>query len=82
MEHNTSKPLPPAGYRRRILLAVTGLSPQVVTETLFALTVERETSFSDALGEPLAKPYLIVGQGHRPETRIVLTLLPDAIHYA
>lgn len=27
----------PAGYPRRILLAVTGLSPQIVTETLYAL---------------------------------------------
>jgi len=29
---------PPHDYPRRILLAVTGLSPQVVTETLYALT--------------------------------------------
>lgn len=28
---------PPADYPRRILLAVTGLSPQIVTETLYAL---------------------------------------------
>jgi CRISPR-associated protein (TIGR02584 family) len=31
----------PAAYPRRILLAVTGLSPQIVTETLYALAVER-----------------------------------------
>jgi CRISPR-associated protein (TIGR02584 family) len=31
----------PASYPRRILLAVTGLSPQIVTETLYALAVER-----------------------------------------
>lgn len=31
----------PAKLRRRILLAVTGLSPQVVTETLYALAMER-----------------------------------------
>jgi CRISPR-associated protein (TIGR02584 family) len=30
----------PAAYPRRILLAVTGLSPQIVTETLYALAVE------------------------------------------
>lgn len=30
----------PADYPRRILLAVTGLTPQVVTETLYALAVE------------------------------------------
>jgi CRISPR-associated protein (TIGR02584 family) len=31
----------PASYPRRILLAVTGLSPQIVTETLYALAVAR-----------------------------------------
>src|SRR5207245_102311 len=30
----------PASYPRRILLAVTGLTPQIVTETLYALAVE------------------------------------------
>lgn len=35
----------PVQYPRRILLAVTGLSPQVVTETLYALAVRRETPF-------------------------------------
>ncbi len=35
----------PAHYRRRILLAVTGLSPQIVTETLYALAVTREPAF-------------------------------------
>jgi CRISPR-associated protein (TIGR02584 family) len=30
----------PAGYPRRILLAVTGLTPQIVTETLYALAVK------------------------------------------
>jgi CRISPR-associated protein (TIGR02584 family) len=35
----------PTRYHRRILLAVTGLSPQVVTETLFALCVERKPPF-------------------------------------
>src|SRR3990172_2018906 len=33
-------PRVPSSYPRRILLAVTGLSPQVVTETLYALAVE------------------------------------------
>ena len=32
-------PLRPGTYPRRILLAVTGLSPQVITETLYALAV-------------------------------------------
>jgi CRISPR-associated protein (TIGR02584 family) len=31
----------PSEYSRRVLLAVTGLSPQVVTETLYALAVQR-----------------------------------------
>jgi CRISPR-associated protein (TIGR02584 family) len=31
----------PETYARRVLLAVTGLSPQIVTETLFALAVKR-----------------------------------------
>ena len=35
----------PATYPRRILLAVTGLSPQIVTETLHALAVGRENPF-------------------------------------
>ena len=30
----------PAAYPRRILLAVTGLTPQIVTETLYALAVD------------------------------------------
>lgn len=37
--------LQPEKYPRRILLAVTGGSPQVVTETLYALAVEREPAF-------------------------------------
>ncbi|MCX7627456.1 MAG: CRISPR-associated ring nuclease Csm6 [Methylophilaceae bacterium] len=36
----------PQSYPRRILLAVTGLSPQVVTETLYALTVAQTPPFS------------------------------------
>jgi len=35
----------PASYPRRILLAVTGLSPQIVTETLHALAVGNDTPF-------------------------------------
>ena len=36
---------PPHEYPRRILVAVTGLSPQVVTETLYALAVEANPAF-------------------------------------
>jgi CRISPR-associated protein (TIGR02584 family) len=35
----------PSSFPRRILLAVTGLSPQVVTETIYALTSQREPAF-------------------------------------
>ena len=35
----------PESYRRRILLCVAGLSPQIVTETLYALTVIGEPRF-------------------------------------
>ncbi|MFN3920408.1 MAG: CRISPR-associated ring nuclease Csm6 [Methylohalobius sp.] len=35
----------PETYPRRILLAVTGLSPQVVTETLYALAIKRTPRF-------------------------------------
>lgn len=35
----------PHEFPRRVLLAVTGLSPQIVTETVFALAVERRPAF-------------------------------------
>ncbi len=35
----------PESYPRRILVAVTGLSPQIVTETLYALAVEKNPPF-------------------------------------
>jgi CRISPR-associated protein (TIGR02584 family) len=35
----------PEAYPRRVLLAVTGLTPQVVTETLYALAVARKPAF-------------------------------------
>ena len=35
----------PETYPRRVLLAVTGLSPQIVTETLYALAVERKPAW-------------------------------------
>lgn len=38
-------PALPHTYPRRILLAVTGLSPQVATETLYALAVKKELPF-------------------------------------
>ncbi len=38
-------PLAPHQHPRRILLAVTGLSPQIVTETLYALAVAQSPAF-------------------------------------
>src|SRR5688572_9984957 len=35
----------PHSFSRRVLLAVTGLSPQVVTETLYALTQDVKPAF-------------------------------------
>lgn len=35
----------PQDYSRRLLVAVTGLTPQIVTETLYALAVDQETRF-------------------------------------
>jgi CRISPR-associated protein (TIGR02584 family) len=35
----------PESYPRRILLAVTGLSPQILTETLYALAVKRKPAW-------------------------------------
>jgi len=37
---NNPDPSRPSSYPRRVLLAVTGLSPQIVTETLYALAVK------------------------------------------
>ena len=38
-------PVAPEDYPRRLLVSVTGLSPQVVTETLYALVVKRRPAF-------------------------------------
>ena len=35
----------PHEYKKRILLAVSGLSPQILTETLYGLTIASETPF-------------------------------------
>ncbi len=45
MNSATMNPQMPSSYPRRILLAVTGLSPQVVTETLYALTQKQSPAF-------------------------------------
>ncbi|MFZ5653799.1 MAG: CRISPR-associated ring nuclease Csm6 [Pseudomonadota bacterium] len=40
--NTTAVPRRPADYPRRVLLAVSGLSPQIVTETLYALAVRAD----------------------------------------
>ncbi|MEN8130149.1 MAG: CRISPR-associated ring nuclease Csm6 [Pseudomonadota bacterium] len=57
----------PDRYCRRILLAVTGLSPQVVTETLYAVAVENDPPFM-----PSEIHLLTTGEGAE---RAQLTLL-------
>lgn len=42
---NAPQPNEPASYPRRVLLAATGLSPQVVTETVYALAVQAQCAF-------------------------------------
>ena len=44
MNANLANPAPER-YPRRILLCVTGLSPQIITETLFALACQRSPAF-------------------------------------
>ena len=38
-------PQQPSAYKRRVLLAVSGLSPQIVTETIYALASNAEAAF-------------------------------------
>lgn len=38
-------PFEPGSYQRRILLVVSGMSPQILTETLYALTQKRQPAF-------------------------------------
>jgi len=49
MNHNAVNhrpdPSQPATFQRRVLLAVSGLSPQVVTETLYALAADQHAPF-------------------------------------
>jgi CRISPR-associated protein (TIGR02584 family) len=59
----------PHGYPRRILLAVTGLTPQVVTETLYALAVASDLPWS-----PTEVHLLTTREG---AARARLTLLSD-----
>lgn len=58
----------PADYRRRILLVVTGLSPQVVTETIFALTRPR----GDARPFVPTEVHLVTTREGRERARLTL----------
>jgi CRISPR-associated protein (TIGR02584 family) len=62
-------PAHPATFRRRVLLAVTGLSPQVVTETLYALAQTLKPGFV-----PTEVHLLTTAEG---KERARLTLLSD-----
>lgn len=61
----------PDSYPRRILLAVTGLSPQIVTETLYALAVKQTPAFV-----PTEIHLITTGKGAEHAR---LNLLSDAI---
>lgn len=62
----------PHEYPRRILLCVTGLSPQIITETLYALAVQQEQAFvpteihliTTREGAERAELFLLEGQRH------------------
>jgi len=43
--HDFSHSRQPSQFRRRVLLAVSGLSPQILTETLYALAANGESTF-------------------------------------
>ncbi len=66
--------LQPEDYPRRILLAVTGGSPQVVTETLYALAVDRKPPFVPT------EIHLISTSTGIQRARLML-LDPDAGHF-
>lgn len=67
-------PHEPSSYPRRILLAVTGLSPQVVTETLYALAVK------PAAGQPPYAPTEVhlITTGHGRKQAVNNLLMPSA----
>jgi CRISPR-associated protein (TIGR02584 family) len=65
----------PAAYPRRILLAVTGLSPQIVTETLYALAVERQPPWV-----PTEIRIITTGRGALEVQRTLLSADPGWFH--
>ena len=71
--HNT--PTEPASFRRRILIAVTGLSPQVVTETLYALAVVQQPAFV-----PTEIHLITTGEGANRAQLSLLSASPGGFH--
>ena len=59
----------PAGFQRRVLLAVSGLTPQIVTETLYALAADEHAPFV-----PTEVHLITTAEGAR---RAELSLLSD-----
>jgi CRISPR-associated protein (TIGR02584 family) len=60
----------PNDYPKRILVAVTGMSPQIVTETLYALAIQKQEPFIPT------EIHLITTQGGATQARLQL-LNPD-----
>ncbi len=65
----------PAAYGRRILVAVTGLSPQVVTETLYALAVLQQPAFV-----PTEIHLITTGEGANRARLALLSESPGGFH--
>lgn len=62
-------PASPATYPRRVLVAVTGMSPQIVTETIYALAVE---------GSPVFRPTEVILVTTRRGMELAASKLLDA----
>src|ERR1700730_1756826 len=65
----------PASYPRRVLLAVTGLSPQIITETLYALAAERKPAWI-----PTEIHVITTRPGAENERRTLLSDAPGWFH--
>lgn len=68
-------PRAPESFPRRVLLAVTGLSPQVLTETLYALSVKRHPTFV-----PTEIHVITTGQGAERVRMALLSKTPGWFH--
>jgi len=70
-----AQPTDPSQYKRRILFVVTGLSPAVVTETLYALAIARDPAFI-----PTEVHVLSTGYGARLVTEALFKPQTGAFH--